>query len=75
MLLALGPIGQVARAVADIALAAKELSARGVGFDDQPHLVAKMEDRDLWMAFFGDPGGHVLSLRQEAPRGCQPPAG
>ncbi|MGE0423217.1 MAG: VOC family protein [Reyranellaceae bacterium] len=60
--------------VADIALAVKELSARGVVFDDQPHLIAKMEDHDLWMAFFRDPDGHVLSLMQEAPKGYQPPA-
>jgi methylmalonyl-CoA/ethylmalonyl-CoA epimerase len=60
--------------VADIALAYKELSARGVAFDDKPHLIARMEDHDLWMTFFKDPDGHVLSLMQEAPKGYQPPA-
>lgn len=58
--------------VADIALAVKELSARGVVFDDKPHLIAKMEDHDLWMTFFRDPDGHILSLMQEVPKGYQP---
>jgi methylmalonyl-CoA/ethylmalonyl-CoA epimerase len=60
--------------VADIALAVKELGGRGVVFDDTPHLIARMEDHDLWMAFFRDPDGHILSLMQEAPKGYQPPA-
>ena len=60
--------------VADIALAVKELAARGVVFDDKPHLIARMEDHDLWMTFFRDPDGHILSLMQEAPKGYQPPA-
>lgn len=58
--------------VADIALAFRELSARGVVFDDKPHLIAQMEDHDLWMTFFRDPDGHILSLMQEAPKGYQP---
>src|SRR5215813_14230 len=39
----------------DIALAVRELKARGVSFIDQPHLIAPMEDHDLWMTFFSDP--------------------
>ena len=69
----LGRAGAIYFRVADIALAAKELSARGVVFDDKPHLIAKMEDHDLWMTFFRDPDGHILSLMQEAPKGYQPP--
>jgi methylmalonyl-CoA/ethylmalonyl-CoA epimerase len=30
------------------------LSARGVVFDDKPHLIAEMPDHELWMAFFRD---------------------
>jgi methylmalonyl-CoA/ethylmalonyl-CoA epimerase len=59
--------------VADIALAVKELAARGVVFDDTPHLIARMEDHDLWMTFFRDPDGHTLALMQEAPKGYQQP--
>jgi len=56
----------------DIALAARELNARGVVFTDAPHLIAPMEDHDLWMAFFKDPAGNALALMHEAPKGYQP---
>lgn len=54
---------------ADLALMVAELAKRGVVFTMAPHLVAKMEDHDLWMAFFADPDGHTLALMQEAPKG------
>lgn len=57
---------------ADIALAVRELKARGVRFHHPPRLIAKMDDHDLFMAFFTDPDGHVLALMQEAPKGYTP---
>lgn len=57
---------------ADIALTTAALTKRGVVFTMAPHLVAKMEDHDLWMAFFADPDGHTLALMQEAPKGHTP---
>ena len=57
---------------ADIALAVRELETRGIAFDNQPHLIAKMDDHDLWMAFFKDPDDHTLALMQEAPKGYSP---
>ena len=59
---------------ADIALATRELEKRGVSFTGEPHLIAPMDDHDLWMAFFTDPDGHLLALMQEAPKGYKPPA-
>jgi methylmalonyl-CoA/ethylmalonyl-CoA epimerase len=59
---------------ADIALATRELTKRGVVFQSKPHLIAKMDDHDLWMAFFTDPDGHTLALMQEAPKGYAPTA-
>jgi methylmalonyl-CoA/ethylmalonyl-CoA epimerase len=59
---------------ADIALAVRELEQRGVSFDSKPHLIAKMDDHDLWMAFFKDPDGHTLALMHEAPKGYVLPA-
>ena len=59
---------------ADIVLAVRELTKRGVTFSSEPHLIAKMDDHDLWMAFFTDPDGHTLALMQEAPKGYKPPA-
>ena len=61
-------------ACADIALTARELRERGITFTHPIHLVAKMADHDLFMAFFQDPDGHTLALMQEAPKGYQPPS-
>jgi methylmalonyl-CoA/ethylmalonyl-CoA epimerase len=57
---------------ADIALAIEELQARGVTFYLEPHLISRMDDHDLWMAFFYDPDGNSLALMQEAPKGYSP---
>jgi methylmalonyl-CoA/ethylmalonyl-CoA epimerase len=65
MLLNLNQIGQ-------IALAVRELELCGLTFTDQPHLIARMDDHDLGMAFFSDPDGHTLALMQEAPKGYAP---
>jgi methylmalonyl-CoA/ethylmalonyl-CoA epimerase len=59
---------------ADIALAVRELERRGVSFDHRPRLIAKMDDHDLWMAFFADPDAHTLALMHEAPKGYAPQA-
>lgn len=70
--------GEVARAstiyfrCADLGLAVAELQRRGVKFVGAPHLIAPMEDHDLWMAFFRDPDDHLLALMQEAPKGYRP---
>ena len=56
----------------DIGLTRRELEARGVRFKDQPHLIAPLEDHDLWMTFFDDPDGNVLALMMEAPKGFKP---
>jgi methylmalonyl-CoA/ethylmalonyl-CoA epimerase len=57
----------------DIALTVAALTERGVSFNGPPHLIARMPDHDLWMAFFTDPDGHTLALMQEAPKGYVPP--
>lgn len=57
---------------ADIGLTTKALQSRGVNFVDTPHLIAPMEDHDLWMVFFKDPSGNLLALMQEAPKGYTP---
>jgi methylmalonyl-CoA/ethylmalonyl-CoA epimerase len=60
-------------ACADIATTVRDLQQRGVVFNSLPHLIAKMDDHDLWMAFFEDPDGHTLALMHEAPKGYVPP--
>ena len=59
---------------ADIALAVTDLEKHGLAFTGKPHLIAWMDDHDLWMAFFKDPDGHTLALMQEAPKGYEPAA-
>ena len=68
------PQGCIYFRCADIALTVAELEKRGVSFTLRPRLIAKMDDHDLWMAFFDDPDGHTLAVMQEAPKGYTPPA-
>jgi len=42
-----------------------DMKSKGVVFEAEPHLVAKMPDHELWMAFFRDPDGHLLALMEE----------
>jgi methylmalonyl-CoA/ethylmalonyl-CoA epimerase len=68
------PQGCIYFRCADIALTVAELEKRGVSFTLRPRLIAKMDDHDLWMAFFEDPDGHTLAVMQEAPKGYSPAA-
>jgi methylmalonyl-CoA/ethylmalonyl-CoA epimerase len=51
--------------VSDLSAAFDALSSRGVGFEAEPHLIAKLPDHELWMAFFRDPDGNLLALMSE----------
>ena len=51
--------------VADLGLAFTTLSERGVQFEAEPHLLAKMPDHDLWMAFLRDPDKNLIALMSE----------
>lgn len=51
--------------VADIDEAYADLGARGVAFVDEPHLIARMPDHELWMCFFRDPDAHTIALMCE----------
>lgn len=42
-----------------------ELVAKGVRFESEPHLLAKMPDHDLWMAFFRDSEDNLMALMEE----------
>jgi methylmalonyl-CoA/ethylmalonyl-CoA epimerase len=43
------------------------LKQQGVVFSQAPHLVAKMPDHDLWLAFLKDPDDNVLGMMSELP--------
>ena len=54
--------------VAEIEAVCAVLRLQGVEFVQDPHLIAKMPDHDLWMAFVKDPSGNVLGLMSEVVR-------
>jgi methylmalonyl-CoA/ethylmalonyl-CoA epimerase len=51
--------------VDDIEQVWRDLSARGVHFPEEPHVIAKMPDHDLWLAAFSDSEGNVLGIMEE----------
>jgi catechol 2,3-dioxygenase-like lactoylglutathione lyase family enzyme len=55
--------------VDDIERACETLAQRGVPFDDKPHLIAKMPDHELWMAFFRVPDRNLFGLMSEVRHG------
>ena len=51
--------------VDDIAATYQALKSRNVTFIDEPHLIARMPDHELWMVFFRDSEENVLGLMEE----------
>ena len=51
--------------VDDIEGSFETLKVRGVTFRDEPHMIAKMADHELWMAFFVDVDDNILALMSE----------
>lgn len=51
--------------VADIQATHATLVAKGVAFDDAPHLIGKMGATEIWMAFFRDCERHLLAITEE----------
>jgi methylmalonyl-CoA/ethylmalonyl-CoA epimerase len=58
----------------DIQAVHRSLSGRGVSFEREPHLVARLPDHELWMAFFRDPDGNLLALMSEVREPVSPQA-
>ena len=54
--------------VDDIQAATTALRARNVVLEGAPHLVARLERHDLWLAFFRDSEENVMALMSEVPR-------
>jgi methylmalonyl-CoA/ethylmalonyl-CoA epimerase len=52
-------------AVSDIETAYAKLKANGVGFEDEPHVIAHMPTHDLWMTFFRDSEENLMALMSE----------
>jgi methylmalonyl-CoA/ethylmalonyl-CoA epimerase len=51
-------VGRIREAVA-------AMKSRGVGFIRDEHLIAKLPDREVWLAELKDPSGNVLCLMSE----------
>ncbi len=51
--------------VSDIEGTHQAIKSRGVAFVDDPHLIARLPDHELWMCFFKDPDGHTFALMEE----------
>jgi catechol 2,3-dioxygenase-like lactoylglutathione lyase family enzyme len=60
--------------VDDVDQAYATLRDRGVRFVDEPHIVHRSADAELWMAFFHDPDGTNLAIMAERPRPSDVPA-
>ncbi len=55
-------------AVPDIQAAHAQLKQSGVHFEDEPHVIARMPDHDLWMTFFRDSEDNLMALMSEMAR-------
>ena len=55
-------------AVPDIQAAFAGMKEKDVRFEDEPHVIAKMPDHDLWMSFFRDTEDNLLALMSEVKR-------
>ena len=53
--------------VPNIREAYQTLRGRGVRFQDEPHLIHKDVDYELWMASFQDPEQNTLAIMNEIP--------
>ena len=54
--------------VPDIQAAFAAMKEKAVKFQDEPHLIARMPDHDLWMVFFYDTEGNLMGLMSEVKR-------
>jgi methylmalonyl-CoA/ethylmalonyl-CoA epimerase len=52
-------------AVPDIQAAHDTMKEKGVRFEDEPHVIARMPDHDLWMVFFRDSEANLMGLMSE----------
>jgi len=57
--------GAVYFKVKDIQATRDELAARGIQFEAEPRMIAKMPDHELWMAFLRDTEKNMIGLMAE----------
>jgi methylmalonyl-CoA/ethylmalonyl-CoA epimerase len=54
--------------VDDVPAVHRTLKERGVRFEEEPQLVARLPQHDLWMAFLRDSEDNLLAIMRHAPR-------
>ena len=55
--------------VPDIQAATEILKGRGATFESDPHVIADLGDRVLWLSFLADSEGNPVGLMSEVPKG------
>ena len=55
--------------VEDIEATTEALKISGVAFDADPHVIARLPGREIWMAFFKDSEGNQLAVTSEVTAG------
>jgi methylmalonyl-CoA/ethylmalonyl-CoA epimerase len=58
--------------ISDIENTRKDLIARGVRFIDEPHMIARMPDHELWLSAFRDSEDNMLALMEEKREHVEP---
>jgi len=53
--------------VKDIQQSCEVLRSRGVSIEEEPAFVARLQDHDLWLAFFRDVDQNPICLMSEVP--------
>ena len=53
--------------VDDIQQVWKSCMGKGVNVVSKPQMISRMEDHELWMAFFNDPDDNVAAIMSEVP--------
>jgi len=51
--------------VDDLQAAHGALTSAGIHFEHGPHMIARLSDHELWMAFLRDSEGNLIGLMQE----------
>ena len=51
--------------VPDLQSAYAEMKGKGAEMVGEPHLIARLEDREVWMSFFRDPDSNMHALMSE----------
>lgn len=55
----------------DLNASLEALEERGAAVHEEAHVVARMPDHDLWLAFIKEPDGRLIGLMEERPNAAE----